>query len=476
MRNPLLSALRNAIESGVERVAAYNRERLPQTQSPFAVGIHEPMREEMTLQDLPVTGSIPAQLNGQYLKIGANPVRPTSGGHTWFLGDGMVHGLAIKDGKALWYRNRWIGSRSVAAARGRSAAPGSRPGYNDTVNTNVVDIGGRIFAVVEAGSFPVELVETLEAQRYNPFDGTLSGSFSGHPHLDPITGEIHAITYDARIWDTVRHVVLSPTGKVIRDAPVAVEHGPCIHDCAITARFAIILDLPLTFSLRALLAGRRFPYRWNLGHRARVGLLARQGNATDITWCDVEPCYVFHVANAFDEEDGRVILDVIAYEAVFASAGVELDTIGRLERWSVNPSTKHVDRCVIDEAAQEFPRIDERRIGQRYRYIYTVSAPPDGNAQLSGATTLYKHDLATGGRRIHEFGPDCSPGEFVFVPARADAGEDEGWLMGLVIDTANDTTDFVILDAESFEDSPLATVKLGHRIPPGFHGNWFPTL
>ncbi|MCJ2121478.1 carotenoid oxygenase family protein [Methylobacterium sp. J-077] len=475
MPNPIRSAARAVLESGVELMAACNRARLPKTPNPFVIGIHEPMREELTQQSLAVIGAIPTQLDGRYLKMGANPARPVSAGHNWFLGDGMVHGLAIKDGKALWYRNRWIGSRTAAAALGRPAAPGPRRGRNDTVNTNVVDIGGRAFAIVEAGSFPVELSETLEAQRYNPFDGTLTGSFTGHPHRDPITGETHAIAYDGRVWDAVRHVVVSATGRVVRDVPIPVEHGPCIHDCALTAGFVIVLDLPVTFSMRAVLAGHRFPFRWNQSHRARVGLLPREGRAADVVWCEVEPCFVFHVANAFDDRDGCVVLDVIAYPTMFASANGELDTLGRFERWKLDPSTRSVERRVIDQAAQEFPRIDEQRFGQSYRYAYTVSVPADGNPQLAGATKLYKHDLERGERRVHEFGDYHVPGEFVFVRADGGTHEDEGWLMGLVIDTANETTDFAILDARAFEAPPVATIRLGHRIPPGFHGNWFPS-
>jgi carotenoid cleavage dioxygenase len=473
MPNRVQSALRAAAEAGVGLWAACNRLRLPGTANPFVVGVHAPMREELTLENLPVTGAIPPGLDGIYLKMGANPVRPATRGHDWFLGDGMVHGLALSGGRALWYRNRWIGSRTAAAALGRPAAPGPRRG-DDTVNTNVVEIGGRIFAVVEAGSFPVELSRTLEAQRYNPFDGTLAGAFTGHPHRDPLTGETHAIAYDGRVWDSVRHVVLSPEGRVVRDMPVAVEHGPCIHDCAITARFAVVLDLPVTFSFRALLAGYRFPFRWNPAHRARVGLLPRGGEGADILWCDVEPCFVFHIGNAYDGADGRVILDVVAYDTVFTAVGGGLDRPGRLERWTIDPVTRRVERRVLDPAAQEFPRIDERLFGQPHRYLYTVSVPADGNTQLAGATQLTKHDLETGERRVHEFGPDRIPGEFVFVPARAGAGEDEGWLVGLVIDTAADTTDFTILDARAFEAPPVASVRLDHRIPPGFHGNWFP--
>ncbi len=473
MPNPVKTVVRAALEGGVEFVAAYNRKRLPKTDSPFLVGIHQPMRSELTLQSLAVTGSIPPGLNGRYLKMGANPVIPDPAGHHWFLGDGMVHGIAIKDGSVLWYRNRWIRSRLAAASLGRAAAPGPRRGRNDTVNTNIVDIGGRTFALVEAGSFPVELSETLEEQRYNPFDGTLHGSFTGHPHRDPLTGEHHSIAYDGSVWDAVRHVVVSATGKVVRDMPIAVQHGPCIHDCAFTARFAIVLDLPVTFSMRAVLGGHLFPFRWNPAHRARVGLLPRQSDGAGIIWCDVESCFVFHVANAFDDSDGRVILDVIAYSAMFASAGNGLDALGRLERWTIDPIRHRVDRRVIDHIPQEFPRIDERRFGQSYRYVYTVSVPPDGNPQLTGATKLYKHDLAIGNYRVHDFGDDHLPGEFTFVPANADAGEDEGWLIGFVINMADETTEFTVLDARSFEAAPLATVRLPHRIPPGFHGNWF---
>ncbi len=472
---PVRGLIRAVAENAIALVGAGARRLRPATESPFLLGIHAPMPAELTLTDLAVTGTIPPGLRGRYLKMGANPVRPDHSGHHWFLGDGMVHGIAIRDGAVAWYRNRWIRSRLAAAALGEPEAPGPRRGRNDTVNTNVVDIGGRAFAVVEAGSFPVELSDTLEAQRYNPFEGTLAGSFSGHPHRDPLTGAHHAIAYDGNVWDAVRHVVVSADGEVVRDLPIPVEHGPCIHDCAITARFVVVLDLPVTFSMRAVVGGQRFPYRWRPAHRARVGLLPREGSAADIVWCDVPSCFVFHVANAFDDARGHVVLDVIAYATMFATGGSSLDALGRLERWTVDPVTRRVERRVLDATPQEFPRIDERRTGLPYRMLYTVSVPPDGDPQLAGATRLYKHDLARGTRAEHDFGAGHVPGEFVFV-ADGDAGdgEDAGWLLGLVIDTAAASTDLVILDARSFDAPPVASVRLPHRIPPGFHGNWFP--
>ena len=140
----------------------------------------------------------------------------------------------------------------------------------------------------------------------------------------------------------------------------------------------------------------------------------------------------------------------------------------------MDPAARRVDRRVIDPTPQEFPRVDERRFGRPYRYAYTVSVSPDADPQFTGATAVYKHDLVTGARAVHDFGEGRLPGEFVFVPEAAGSGEDHGWLLGFVVDTADDTTDLAILDARSIAAAPLATVRLPHRIPPGFHGKWFP--
>ena len=62
--------------------------------------------------------------------------------------------------------------------------------------------------------------------------------------------------------------------------------------------------------------------------------------------------------------------------------------------------------------------------------------------------------------------------EPVFVEARGDAKEGEGWLLATVYDHHSSTSSMVILDAERVEEGPVATAKLDHRIPYGFHGSW----
>jgi len=435
--------------------------------NPYLTGVHMPMTEELTIENLAVTGTIPPVFEGRYLRMGPNPMAPNPAKYHWFAGDGMIHGIRIEQGRALWYRNRWIRSDAVTEALGEPRTEGPRHLF-DTVNTNVLGFAGMTLGVVEAGSTPVEIGETLETLRYTDFGGTLHGSFTAHPHLDPLTGELHGVCYDAGKWNSIRYVVVAPEGTVRRAVKIKVRHGPMIHDCAFTQRFAIILDLPVTFSFKAAVTGYNFPYRWNESHAARVGLLPREGEAGDVIWCPIDPCFVFHTVNSYDRADGNVVLDVIVHDRMFAQskAGPDSQRTG-LERWILDPAARTVTRTVIDPTPQEFPRADERRLGQPYRYAYAMALA----APFLG-TGLFKHDLETGTRQVHDFGPGRHPCEFVFVPAHAEAQEDEGWLIGFVIDAAAETTDLVILDARDFEGGPQASIHIPHIVPPGFHGNW----
>ncbi|MBK9432865.1 MAG: carotenoid oxygenase family protein [Sphingomonadales bacterium] len=475
MASAVETLIRGTITKGIMKVAEFNRDRAkaPVEPHPFLSGIHTPMDAELTLDELRVTGEIPAELDGRYIRIGPNPIAPNPAAYHWFLGDGMVHGVRLKGGKALWYRNRWIRSTKVSEALGEPPAPGTRSERFDTVNTNIVGHAGETWAIVEAGGFPVRIDAELNTIAHDPFGGTLHYAFSAHPHLDPDSGEMHAICYKGDVADTIWHVVVDASGKVIREEPVAVQHGPMIHDCMITKNYAIILDLPCTFSMKALIGGHPFPYRWNPEHKARVGLLPRNGSGGDVIWCDVEPCYVFHPCNGYEDADGTVILDVCAHDQMFRPDALGPDsTRVPFERWTIDPTARKVARTVIDDASQEFPRPNESLTGKPYRYAYAMALPDGFDASSPDQTLLFKHDLVAGGKQVHDFGAGRIPGEFVFVARSGATAEDDGWLIGYVIDTNVQTSELVILNAQDFEGSPVARVHIPHRIPPGFHGNW----
>jgi carotenoid cleavage dioxygenase-like enzyme len=169
------------------------------------------------------------------------------------------------------------------------------------------------------------------------FGGTLPGGFAAHTKLDHETGELHAIAY-FWAWDHVQHVVVDPAGQVTRTTDIPVTDGPMMHDFALTQSYVVLLDLPVTFSLSAVTAGRELPYVWNPDHRARVGLLPRDDSAR-ARWLEIDPCWVFHCLNAYDA-DNRVVVDLCQYNESF-----DVSTL-----WAAHgPVT--LDRWIIDPAA-----------------------------------------------------------------------------------------------------------------------------
>jgi carotenoid cleavage dioxygenase-like enzyme len=440
------------------------------TSNRYLAGNFAPVREEVTAHDLRVTGTIPRELAGRFLRIGPNPLpNEDAASYHWFTGPGMVHGVRLRDGRAEWYRRRWVRSGRVCEFFGWPPVEGPEHGMGDnTANTNIIEVAGRTFAIVEAGGLPVELTGDLETVRRSDFGGTLEGSFTAHPKRDPATGELHAITYYWE-WDHIRYVVVDVDGRVRRSVQIPVPDGPMVHDCAITERYVLVFDLPVTFNLEMVASGASFPYKWNPEHAARIGLLPREAPASDIRWVDVEPCYVFHPLNAYDLPDGRVVVDAVRHPRMF-----ETDERGPSEgppvmtRWTLDPTSCRAGEQALDDHAIEFPRHDERLVGRRHRFGYaaTFDALRHGPA--------LKYDLERGTVELHHYGPDTATLEPVFVPRAADAAEDDGWVLSYVYDGTTGRSDVVILHAQDFTGDPVATIHLPDRVPFGFHGNWVP--
>ena len=439
------------------------------TDNPYLAGNYAPVDVEHTAMDLPVTGTVPRELTGRYLRNGPNPVTPPEpSSYHWFTGDGMVHGIRLGDGRAEWYRNRWVRSQVVADALGEPTRPGPvHAGMDFSPNTNVIGHSGRTFAIVEAGARPYEL--TYELDTVGPCDlgGTLPGGYTAHPKRDPATGELHAISYFWGWGNKVQYTVIGTDGLVRKAVDVEVGGSVSIHDMSLTEKYAVIYDLPVVFSLEAAAGGASFPYRWDPDYQSRVGLLDREGDGSAVTWFDVEPCYVFHPLNAYDDGD-RVVLDVVRHPRMFATQLLGPDEgAPTLDRWTLDLNAGKLVEERLDDHRQEFPRVDERVVGHRHRFGYAAAFLDDGSA-------LYKHDLVAGTTETRKLNSPAGGSEAVFIPRSESAAEDDGWVMSLVLDSERGASDLVILDAQDFTGDPVAVVHLPGRVPFGFHGNWIP--
>ncbi len=444
----------------------------------YLSGSFAPATEEVTALRLPVTGSIPGHLDGRYLRIGPNPLGVEDpAAHLWTLGAGMVHGVRIRDGRAEWYRNRWVRSSPVADRLGepRRGTPVD-PRTDVSPNVQVAGLDGRTFALLEGGIRPYEL--TYELDTVGPCDlGATSEGYSANAHsvFDPHTRELHALGF-LYGSDRVQHIVMDGTGAVLRSTLIHVPGNPYMHDFALTEHHVVLFDGPVVFSPAHLATG--IPFAWDHDRPARVGLMARTGGG--VRWFEVAPSLVGHTLNAY--EDGTdVVVDLVRHPEGFdiRNVGASRPT---LDRWRIDPVRGRVREERLDDRVQEFPRIDPRRTGRPHRYGYTAAvelyAPPVGPGDprpVEGfSNALLKHDLLRGTTEAHEFGRFGAVGEGVFVAAESPAAEDDGYVMAYVHDPERGAADLVILSARDFTGEPVARVHLPVRVPLGLHGNWVP--
>ncbi len=448
----------------------------PATDNIYLDGNFAPVQTEITHTDLEVTGSVPIELTGRYLRTGPNPLAADPGSYHWFSGDGMIHGVDLRDGTATWYRNRWVRSPEVAQHLGDADVPRDEGGwYPGSGNTNVFHHAGRVFAVTE-GSLPYQIGPGLETVRTCNFGGPLPGGTNAHPKFDPETNDLHVVSYGFEA-PFLRYHVIDAAGRVTRTEEIDMGGPVMVHDMGFTASRVVFFDLPVVFSLDLAMAGVRLPFRWDPEYRARIGVMPRSGAAADTVWIDVEPCYVYHPLNAYDDGD-LVVMDLVVHPRAFDDERGD-PSQGRptLQRWTIDLAHGTMVRDAVDGRGQEFPRADERVAGRKHRFGYTLAnSSQEGLGGLGGdaRTTLLKHDLVAGSTIEHEFAGGGIGSEFVFVPRTPDAAEDDGWLLGYVFDPARGTSDLQILDAQDFTAPPVASVHLRARVPQGFHGNWMP--
>ncbi len=417
-----------------------------------------PVEREIESEDLVVNGSIPPELTGSYVRNGANP-RGASG--HWFMGDGMLHGVRLAGGRAQRYANRWVRTTTFERGVRTIGRDGSVDLRAGTANTSVVEHAGRMFALVES-SFPCEVTPQLGTIGPYDFDGRLRTPMTAHPKRCPVSGELHFFGYSASPQlPALTYHRADAAGALVDSRVIDVPGRTMMHDFAITSGHVVFMDLPVVFDLSRAMQGT-MPFRWSDDYGARLGVMSRGGDR--VRWFEVEPCYVFHVLNAFEDGD-LIVVDVVRYRELWRDSPDEFGD-ATLYRWTIDLSSGAVSETPLDDLPVEFPRADDGRTGLSYRYGYAVGRFDGG---LSG---IVKYDLAA--KRNERLVCDAGQiaGEFAFVAAPNATAEDDGWLLGFVYDQRSDASDFVVVEARDLKR--VASVRLPQRVPAGFHGAWFP--
>ena len=420
-----------------------------------------PTPDEVSTSSLEVTGTIPADLQGRYLRTGPNPMSgPTE---HWFLGDGMIHGIELAEGKANWFKSRLIQTPMLDGVEGDNYfAKAMQSLDNGLGNTHVIGHVGRILALEEL-HHPFEMTPELDTVGPYDFGGKLGTGMTAHPKICPKTGELLFFAYGLAPPYLTYHRV-DAKGELVQSEVIEVGAATMVHDFNITENYVIFMDLPVMFDLSKAGEGG-IPLAWSDDYGARLGVMPREGSNADVVWYEIDPCYLFHPVNAYEEGDA-IVIDTCRFDHFMKPGVPPVPTL--LTRWTIDTVAGTVDEKRLMDVPVEFPRVPDSLVGRKHRYGYMVHMRDDVPAGLG----ILKYDFEA--EKSTEF--RLEPGEFcgepVFAPRENANSEDDGYLLFYTYDEGTNTSDFVVLDAREPEQGPIARVGLGVRVPFGFHGSW----
>lgn len=474
-------------------------------QDPNYLGLNTPQRAEYAVDDLPVTGTIPPDVNGTFFRAVPDPAFPPfmPDAGAILSADGMISAIRFAGGKAST-AIRYVGTARHRAeqAAGRALFGKYRNPFTDrpeaagidrtVANTTPVWHAGRLLLTKEDGR-PYEVdPATLETLGRYDFGGALrSETFTAHVRVDPVTGEMFAFGYEAAglASTTVAYLIIDREGALVREQWFEAPYCAMMHDFAITENHVLFPIYPTIAELDRLKAGGD---HWvhDQDRDSWLGVLPRYGDVADIRWFrGPKGVSCYHMMNAFEDAAGLIhfdqcLSDANAFPFIRAASGIAIaqqDLNGRLERWSVDPESASdtVVQTVIGPPG-DFPVVPAASQGRAYDHAWMLTMNPErrGPPVFGGPVgamfdLLLRLDFAGGPPQALALPPGSCFNEPVHVPGSAPGHQ--GWLV-MVVDHQLGPDAFShecwIVDAGDPGAGPLAKIAMPHRLRPQVHGWW----
>jgi carotenoid cleavage dioxygenase-like enzyme len=477
-------------------------------QVPTKVGFFAPERFEADVYDCEVQGQIPKDMNGTFFRVGADWLYPPKFKDDAILNaDGYISAFRFQNG-IVHYKGRYVRTKRLEADRaahrqlyGYYRSPYSddpsvkdpeHPNLRTVSNTSPIIHAGKLFTLKEDGlPHRIDPV-TLETHGTWDFDGAWkSQTFTAHPKIDPVSGEMVAFGYEATglATDDLFIYTIDKTGKVSRETRVKVPYVSIIHDMALTQKHILIPFGGYVTGVDRLKAGK-IHWGWDQTKPSYIGVLARDGDGKDLRWFKGPERCMMHTFNAHTV-GSKVILYAPFWESNFFPFFPPVDG----SPWNPQKAKAFVRKITLDlkskkdtwteEVLWPFPvndlgRVDTRFMSLEQRYGYTGYTDPDkpfdqaraGNLQGRVTNCYGRFDFTTGKLNTYFAGNTHSLQECCFVPRAGSKEEGDGYLIGCASNYAEMRSELIIADARNLEAGDIARVMLPFRSTAQVHGMW----
>ncbi|MGA3294885.1 MAG: carotenoid oxygenase family protein [Candidatus Acidiferrales bacterium] len=471
---------------------------------PTMEGFFAPTRFEADVYDCEVIGKIPTDLNGAFVRLGGDWLYPSkSPEDSPFNMDGYINMFRFKNG-IVDYKGRWVKTprfKADLAAHKQLFGVYRNPFTDDpsvrgldrsVQNTTPLCFAGKLFTLKE-DSLPYEInPNTLETIGPWDFHGKYKSlTFTAHPKIDPVTGEMICYGYEATGLETndVFLYTIDKTGRVTRELRFKVPYVSMVHDIGLTQKHVIIPVFGFVTSMERLKEGK-VHWGWDSTKPAYVGVVPRDGEAKDIRWFKGPERATVHTLNA-RTEGNKVILEAPIYDSNPFPFFPPVDG----SPWNAQKARAYIRRNTFDLNSKDdgfteetlFPmnvsdlgRVDDRYLSLPYRYAFTAYTDRDrpfnearaGNLRGRVSNCYGRFDLTTGKTSSYFAGDTHSLQEVCFVPRGKNAAEGDGYIMGVASNYAEMRSELIIADAQHLEDGDVARVILPFRATSQVHGRW----
>jgi carotenoid cleavage dioxygenase-like enzyme len=447
-------------------------------------------------------------LNGAFYRVGAEWYYPPKFADDAILNaDGYVSMFRFKNGK-VDYKGRWVQThRFKEEHKARRQLYGyyrnpytddesirdpKHPNLRTVSNTSPLIFDRKLFTLKEDG-LPYQIdPNTLETIGTWDFHSKWkSQTFSAHPKLDPLSGEMVAYGYEATglASDDLWIYTLNKQGHVTNEIRTKVPYVSVIHDIALTHRHVVVPFGGYVTSEERLHQGK-IHWGWDQTKPSYIGVIPREGNAKDMRWFKGPERCMMHTFNAHSEGN-KVILYAPFYDSNFFPFFPPIDG----SPWNPQKARSFIRKITLDLDSKkdtwdeeilwptqisDLGKVDPRVLTLPTRYLYMGygdrERPFDkehvyGPAPMSVNNCYGRFDIQTGKMDSYFAGPTHNLQECTFVP-RSSGMEGDGYLIGIASNYAEMRSELVITDAQRLSEGDIARVILPFRISQQVHGVW----